>query len=168
MGAGGLESHLKERRGLIERFFLLGPAHTNSKQDSVQCTRCVALWRFGAFVLRVPLGRLRYCPVSLGSSFMATGFTSSWLRSYRNTRTSSQVREGEEFASAATQSVWWWMLTVCLHGETLCVGGGLNTRGGPSRGGGSNLCPTSGSSCFTKIAERSWLKFHSNSKGKTK
>lgn len=78
-----------------------------------------------------------------------------------------RVRRVRASPFASTQFVWWRTLTVCLHGEPLCVGGGLNTRGGPSRGGGSNRCPTSGSSCFTKMAERSWLKFHSNSKGMT-
>lgn len=54
-------------------------------------------------------------------------------------------------------------LTVCLHGKAFRGGAGLNTRDGPSSDWGSNLGPPSGSSCFTKIADRSWWKFHSNS-----
>ena len=55
---------------------------------------------------------------------------------------------------------------MCLHGEAFRGRAGLNTTDGSSRDGGSNLGPPSGSSCFTKIADRSWWKFHSNSEGK--
>lgn len=120
----------------------------------------------------VPLGRLRYCPVSLGSSLMATGFPLSWPGSCRETQ-----RQTEPLVNAALkltspqqrcQSSTGGMLTVRFHGDPLCGGAGLNMSGGPSRGWGSNLWPTSGSSCFTKMAERSWLKLHSNSGGRKK
>lgn len=110
--------------------------------------------RRGASGGYLPPGGFRYWPTSPGSSLM----DADWPWSCRNTSSGQAAPTTTDNGGVRRCT-----LTPRRRGEAFPGGAGLNAKHASWRDRGSGLGPPSGSSCFTKMADRCWWKFHSNS-----